>query len=97
MIDGEDPIALCPDKSYSKIPNITFVPTIPALRHWCRRAGFEHFEVLHTSVTTTNEQRKTAWIEGQSLEDFLDPDDSSKTIEGYDAPKRVYVRLKKDS
>ena len=93
MIDGDKEMALCPQGSYSKIPNIYFVPTIPALKNWCLRAGFSDFELLETSVTSAEEQRKTAWIEGQSLEDFLDPDDSSKTVEGYPAPKRVYVRL----
>jgi len=96
MIDGEEEICLTPAGAYSKIPNIYFVPTIPALRNWCLRAGFSAFEVLETSVTTPEEQRKTEWIEGQSLEDFLDPDDPAKTVEGYPAPKRVYVRLLKD-
>jgi tRNA (mo5U34)-methyltransferase len=96
MIDGEDEIALCPKDTYSKIPNIYFVPTIPTLKNWAHRAGFDGFELLATSTTTTHEQRKTSWIEGQSLEDFLDPVDSSKTIEGYDAPKRVYVKLFKN-
>ena len=31
----------------------------------------------------------------QRLEDFLDPEDPTKTVEGYSAPKRVYVRLTK--
>ena len=93
---GEDEMCLCPESSYSKIPNIYFVPTIKALKNWCMRAGFDSFEVLETSVTEADEQRKTSWIEGQSLEDFLDPADSSKTIEGYPAPARVYVRLIKD-
>ncbi|WP_345986782.1 tRNA 5-methoxyuridine(34)/uridine 5-oxyacetic acid(34) synthase CmoB [Sulfurimonas sp. HSL-1656] len=96
MIDGEEEICLSPAGAYSKIPNIYFVPTIPALRNWCLRAGFSGFEVLETSVTTPEEQRKTEWIEGQSLEDFLDPEDPSKTVEGYPAPKRVYVRLTKE-
>ncbi len=96
MIDGDDESALCPKGSYSKIPNIYFVPTVPALQNWCYRAGFKGFEVLCTSVTSAQEQRKTEWIEGQSLENFLDPDDSSKTVEGYPAPKRVYVKLTKD-
>lgn len=96
MIDGDDEICLSPAGAYSKIPNIYFVPTVPALRNWCLRAGFSGFEVLETSVTTTGEQRKTDWIEGQSLEDFLDPEDPSKTVEGYPAPKRVYVRLTKE-
>lgn len=95
-IEGEGEMCLCPKSSYSKIPNIYFVPTVGALKNWCLRAGFESFEVLETSVTDANEQRKTEWIEGQSLEDFLDPNDSSKTVEGYPAPARVYVRLIKD-
>ena len=94
-IDGEEEYALCPRSSYSKIPNIYFVPTIKALKHWCLRAGFCEFEVLFTSTTTPDEQRKTSWIEGESLENFLDPNDTSKTVEGYPAPKRVYVKLKK--
>ena len=60
------------------------------------RAGFASFEILETSLTSQDEQRKTEWIEGQSLEDFLDPDDSSKTIEGYPSPRRVYVKLIKE-
>ncbi|WP_415398206.1 tRNA 5-methoxyuridine(34)/uridine 5-oxyacetic acid(34) synthase CmoB [Sulfurimonas sp. CS5] len=92
-IVGDDEMALCPKSSYSKIPNIYFVPTIPALKNWCLRAGFSSFEVLETSTTDLDEQRKTSWIEGQSLEDFLNPEDSTKTVEGYPAPKRVYVKL----
>ncbi|WP_373070214.1 tRNA 5-methoxyuridine(34)/uridine 5-oxyacetic acid(34) synthase CmoB [Sulfurimonas sp.] len=95
-IDGDEEYALCPESSYSKIPNIYFVPTIKALKHWCLRAGFDSFEVLETSKTDAEEQRKTEWIEGQSLEDFLDPEDKTKTFEGYPAPQRVYVRLIKD-
>lgn len=95
-IEGEDEMCLCPQSSYSKIPNIYFVPTISALKNWCKRAGFSSFEVLETSTTDATEQRKTSWIEGQSLEDFLDKDDKSKTIEGYPAPARVYVKLTKE-
>lgn len=97
MIDGEDEICLTPAGAYSKIPNIYFIPTVRALRNWCLRAGFEGFELLETAVTTPDEQRKTAWIEGQSLEDFLDPTDPTRTVEGYPAPKRVYVKLTKES
>jgi tRNA (mo5U34)-methyltransferase len=89
-------MCLCPKSSYSKIPNIYFVPSIPALKNWCLRAGFKSFEVLETSITQDNEQRKTEWIEGESLKDFLDPNDNTKTVEGYPAPARVYVKLMKD-
>lgn len=95
MIDGDDEICLTPNKRYSKIPNIYFIPTIPALKNWLARAGFENIEVLATTVTTSEEQRKTPWSFDESLEDFLDPNDSSKTVEGYPAPKRVYVKARK--
>lgn len=95
-IEGDDDICLTPELTYSKIPNIYFVPTVKALKNWCKRAGFSSFEVLEKTVTTGDEQRKTSWIEGQSLEDFLDKDDNSKTIEGYPAPKRVYIKIKKE-
>ncbi|RXJ99880.1 tRNA 5-methoxyuridine(34)/uridine 5-oxyacetic acid(34) synthase CmoB [Arcobacter sp. CECT 8989] len=95
MIDGEDEICLTPDKRYSKIPNIYFIPTIPALRNWLSRAGFEDIEVIATTTTTSEEQRKTKWSFDQSLEDFLDPEDPTKTVEGYPAPKRVYMKARK--
>jgi tRNA (mo5U34)-methyltransferase len=92
MIDGEEEVCLTPKERYSKIPNIYFIPTLNALKNWCFRAGFKEVEVLATMVTEPNEQRKTEWIETQSLEDFLDPNDATKTVEGYPAPKRVYIK-----
>ena len=95
MIDGEDEISLTPKKRYSKIPNIYFIPTVNALKNWCYRAGFEEVEVLEISKTKLEEQRKTEWINTESLDDFLDNEDDSKTVEGYPAPKRVYIKAKK--
>jgi tRNA (mo5U34)-methyltransferase len=95
MIDGEGEMCLTPRDRYSKIPNIYFVPTVNALKNWCFRAGFETVEVLEIMKTEPTEQRKTEWIETQSLEDFLDPDDHTKTVEGYPAPKRVYIKAMK--
>ncbi|MCR1809883.1 tRNA 5-methoxyuridine(34)/uridine 5-oxyacetic acid(34) synthase CmoB [Sulfurospirillum sp. hDNRA2] len=95
MIEGESPVALCPAQTYSKIPNVYFVPTVQALFNWLERAKFKDAEVLEIKVTDTNEQRKTEWIFGESLEHFLDPKDPSRTIEGYPAPKRVYVKAKR--
>ncbi|MCR8695832.1 MULTISPECIES: tRNA 5-methoxyuridine(34)/uridine 5-oxyacetic acid(34) synthase CmoB [Campylobacter] len=92
-IERDDEMVLSPNGSYSKIPNISFIPSIKALQNWVKRAKFKSFEILATKDTDSFEQRKTKWIDSQSLEDFLDPNDSSKTIEGYPAPKRVYIRL----
>jgi tRNA (mo5U34)-methyltransferase len=91
MIDGEEEIALTPNKTYSKIPNIYFIPTIAALKNWVLRAGFKEFHLLEVRKTEENEQRKTEWILGESLEYFLDPLNPNYTVEGYPAPKRVYI------
>ena len=93
FIEDEREIALVPKKTYSKIANIYFVPSVSALRNWCERAGFADFKVLATKATDTFEQRQTEWSEGYSLQDFLNPANSNLTCEGYEAPKRVYVRL----
>jgi len=95
MIDGEEEICLTPKERYSKIPNIYFIPTVNALKNWCHRAGFEKVEVLEIRKTDLHEQRKTEWINTQSLEDFLDPNDHNRTVEGYPAPKRVYMKAYK--
>ena len=95
MIDGDQPVSLCPSKTYSKIPNVYFVPTIPALCNWLERAKFSEIEILEIKKTDSNEQRKTEWIYGESLENFLDPTNPELTIEGFPAPKRVYVKAKR--
>ncbi len=92
FIESNEEIALIPRGRYSKIPNIYFIPSIKALSNWCERVGFKDFIVLEKRVTDTKEQRKTDWIYGESLDNFLDPNDSSKTIEGYPAPRRVYIK-----
>ncbi len=92
MIDGEKDLCLTPKERYSKIPNIYFIPTVNALKNWCFRAGFKEVEVLAVKKTDLNEQRKTDWINSQSLNDFLDPNNPNLTIEGYPAPKRVYIK-----
>ncbi len=97
MIDGEEEVCLTPKERYSKIPNIYFIPTVNALKNWCYRAGFDEVEVLEIKKTDLYEQRKTEWIATQSLGDFLDPNNPEKTVEGYPAPKRVYIKAHKAS
>ena len=92
MIDGEEDICLTPKERYSKIPNIYFIPTLNALKNWCYRAGFKKVELLAIKKTDLEEQRKTEWINSQSLNDFLDPNNPKLTVEGYQAPKRLYIK-----
>ena len=44
-IDRDDEMVLSPDTSYSKIPNISFIPSIKALQNWVKRAKFNSFEI----------------------------------------------------
>jgi len=96
IIDGDEDIALTPKDRYSKIPNIYFIPTVSALSNWLYRAGFKDVKLLEIKKTDTNEQRKTEWIESQSLGDFLDPNNPDLTVEGYPAPKRAYIKASLD-
>ncbi len=91
IIEGESHTALVPDERYAKMPNVYFIPTVPVLFTWLRSAGFRSIRCVDVSVTTIEEQRKTEWINTETLADFLDPADISKTIEGYPAPIRAVI------
>ncbi len=85
-------VVLSPYPSYAKMKNVYLIPNKNALINWLKRAGFRDIQILHTAKTTTNEQRKTKYSFDESLCDFLDPLDSSKTVEGYPAPNRIYIK-----
>jgi tRNA (mo5U34)-methyltransferase len=61
------------------------------LSSWLKKAGFKNIRCADISPTTSDEQRRTGWINTESLPDFLDPDDSARTIEGYPAPVRAVL------
>ena len=92
IIEGNEEIALSPIR-YAKMKNIYFIPTLKALYNWIEKAKFSSIEFIGKKYTTTNEQRKTDWIEGESLEHFLNKN-QTKTIEGYEPPLRVYLKIK---
>lgn len=94
IIDHCDEVALTPKVSYAKMKNVYFIPSIPALIAWCFRANLELVEVLSIKETTTQEQRKTSWIDSLSLDSFLNAS-QGKTIEGYPPPKRGYFKFKR--
>ncbi|WP_300900081.1 DUF1698 domain-containing protein, partial [uncultured Helicobacter sp.] len=94
IYESEEEICLSPAKSYAKMSNVYFIPSVATLRGWCERAKFSSFEVLGFKPTTTQEQRQSEWIDSQSLEMFLN-DTQTLTIEGYQAPIRGYFKLKK--
>lgn len=89
VVDGDENTVLVPGERYAKMRNVWFLPSCDAMCAWLARCGFKNIRVVNTDITALDEQRKTSWIDTESLKDFLDPNDQSKTIEGYPAPKRA--------
>ncbi|MEC7816411.1 MAG: tRNA 5-methoxyuridine(34)/uridine 5-oxyacetic acid(34) synthase CmoB [Pseudomonadota bacterium] len=95
VVDGPEGYSLMPEDRYGQMRNVWFLPSCPTLLRWLERAGYRNARVVDVSDTTTDEQRRTDWMRFNSLADFLDPDDPTKTIEGYPGPKRATVIAEK--
>lgn len=54
------------------------------------KCGFQDVRMVDEDVTTTDEQRKTEWMRNDFAQ-YLMPDDPTRTIEGYPAPKRAVL------
>lgn len=91
VVDGDAQTVLMAGDRYAQMRNVWFLPSTDALTVWLERLGFENIRVVDKNFTTLDEQRATEWIEGQSLKDFLDPEDITRTIEGYPAPQRAVI------
>ena len=95
VVDGDVNTVLVPADRYAKMKNIYFIPSVTALINWLEKVGFTNVRCVDVATITLEEQRKTDWLENESLIDFLDPNDHSKTIEGYQAPKRAVILANK--
>ncbi|GFM61269.1 tRNA 5-methoxyuridine(34)/uridine 5-oxyacetic acid(34) synthase CmoB [Pseudomonas capsici] len=91
VVPGDAQQVLVPEDRYAQMRNVWFLPSVPALELWLRRAGFVDVRCVDVSTTTVQEQRSTEWMRYQSLGDFLDPTDHSRTIEGLPAPMRAVI------
>ncbi len=92
VISSDEDICLFPESRYAKMRNVFFIPSLKAMESWLKRSGFTNIECIDISVTNSFEQRKTAWIQTESLKDFLDPANNEKTVEGYPAPVRAIFK-----
>lgn len=90
-IPGDDSQALVPAGRYAGASGVWFLPTMSCLENWVRRAGYTKIERIYSAPLESSEQRTSAWADVASLKDFLDPNDASKTKEGYPAPWRHYL------
>ncbi|MBB1519366.1 tRNA 5-methoxyuridine(34)/uridine 5-oxyacetic acid(34) synthase CmoB [Aquipseudomonas guryensis] len=95
VVEGDAQQVLVPEDRYAMMRNVWFLPSVPALELWLRRAGFVDVQCVDVSVTSIEEQRATDWMRFQSLPDFLDPADHSRTLEGLPAPTRAVLVARK--
>ena len=90
-VPGEESYACTPEDRYARMRNVWLLPTIAELTTWLRRSGYKDVVIVDQSITTTDEQRSTDWMTFESLREALDPDDPTKTVEGWPAPHRVVI------
>ena len=95
VLDKPGEELLVPKGRYAKMNNVWNIPSPKLLEKWLTESGFDDSQIINITKTTSNEQRKTNWMTYESFDDFLDPNDDSKTIEGYPAPVRAIILAQK--
>lgn len=91
ILPGTRCVARTPEHRYARMRNVWLLPTLPLLESWLATAGFRNMRQIDVSDTTTEEQRTTEWMPFESLANALDPADSSRTVEGWPAPRRIIL------
>jgi len=91
FVPGEESYASTPPERYARMRNVWLLPTVAELAAWLNRTGFVDIDVVDQSLTTTDEQRSTEWMQFESLRESLKPDQPEWTVEGWPAPRRVIV------
>lgn len=89
IVEGGEGTVFMPKGRYAKMRNVWFLPSIATMMLWLQRCGFKDVVCADINRTSTEEQRQTEWMSYESLADYLDPQDQTKTIEGYPAPLRA--------
>ena len=91
IVPGKESHACTPRDRYARMRNVWLLPTVAELTTWIARSGYHDIELVDETVTTTDEQRTTEWMPFESLREALDPDDPSRTVEGWPAPRRAIM------
>ena len=95
VIEGDESTCLKPANRYAKMRNVWTIPSVEMTLSWLEETGFRDFRVIDQSITSTEEQRRTEWMRFESLEDYLDKKDPTKTVEGHPAPMRAILLANK--
>ena len=94
-VEGDERTVLVPEDRYAGMKNVYFFPSDKAMVVWLKKAGFTDIKLVHKYPTTPYEQRRTEWMTSESLSNWLNPDDLTKTIEGLPAPIRSIFTCKR--
>lgn len=95
VIESDDAEVLIPQDRYANMRNVWKLPSVPHLSAQLTDAGFCEIRCVDVCKTTTDEQRSTDWMSSYSLENGLDPNDHSRTLEGHPAPVRCVLVAQK--
>ena len=88
---GREREILAPEGRYARMRNVWAIPGTDRLLEWVRSAGFREARIVDVTATTVREQRSTEWMRFESLAEALDPNDRTRTIEGWPAPVRAML------
>ncbi len=95
IIEDKKKEVLVPEGRYAKMRNVWALPSVAMLKKWLEQSGLQNVRLIDVTRTSMEEQHSTEWMRFESLSDFLDPEDPSKTIEGHPAPTRAILLAKK--
>ncbi len=91
VLPDREKTLLTPPDRYAGMRNVWMIPSVGVLCDWLSKMGFDILHVSETVKTTLDEQRQSEWMDFHSLNQFLNKDDHSQTIEGHPAPYRVII------
>ena len=91
VVEGDRDTVFVPPGRYARMGNVWCLPSTAALESWLTKVGFKNARTVDVNQTSIAEQRRTDWMQFHSLEQFLDPEDRNKTIEGHPAPVRAVL------
>ena len=96
VVDEAPDGVLIPESRYAQMNNVWFIPTIARLAEELSKANFTNIKCVDINETSMDEQRSTDWMTFHSLENYLNPTNLAKTIEGYPRPKRAIIIADKE-
>jgi len=95
VIEGPVGRVLLPPERYARMRNVWFIPSSAELTRWLERCGFINVRLVDESVTSAAEQRVTEWMQFESLQQSLNPENPALTVEGLPAPRRAVILANK--